>query len=294
MNRIAPAVIAACVLIGPTHVTGQSAPPTATSARAQRSAAPSQRQAGQFRVCADPENMPFSSRTLAGFENKLATLLAADFGTTPSYIWWGQRQGFIRNTMNATLAEGRCNIMMGVPVGYDLVRTTKPYYRSTYVFVAPKKNRPAIRSLDDPALKKMRIGVHLLGNDYENPPPVHELGKRHIVDNVVGFNTFYSAENPPSAIVDAVANGTIDIAIVWGPVAGYYAARQKVPLDVTPVPTAKGDLPFAFDIAMGVKKGDDALHARLEQLLERRRPEIAKLLAEYAVPLVEPAKGPRK
>src|SRR5688572_25972271 len=150
--------------------------------------------------------MPFSTQKLEGFENRIAALLAKDFGTTPAYVWWGQRQGFIRNTMNATLAEGRCNIVMGVPAGYDLVRTTKPYYRSTYVFVAPKKGR-AIRSLDDPALKKMRIGVHLLGNDYENPPPVHELGKRHIVDNVIGFNTFYSAENPPSAIVDAVASG---------------------------------------------------------------------------------------
>ena len=134
--------------------------------------------------------------------------------------------------------------------------------------------------------------MHLLGNDYENPPPVHELGKRHIVDNVVGFNTFYSAENPPSAIVDAVANGKIDIAIVWGPVAGYYAARQRVPLEVTQIPSKPGDLPFAFDISMGVRKGDDALHARLEQLLERRRPEIARLLTEYSVPLVEPGSIP--
>lgn len=238
-------------------------------------------------MCADPENIPFSSRTLAGFENKLATLLATDFGTTPAYIWWGQRQGFIRNTMNATLAEGRCDIVMGVPAGYDLVRTTKPYYRSTYVFVTVKNKRPAIRSLDDPALKKLRVGVHLLGNDYENPPPVHELAKRGIVDNVVGFNTFYSAANPPSAIVDAVAGGTIDIAIVWGPVAGYFASRQRVPLELTPVPSGKGDLPFAFDIAMGVKKGNDALHARLEQVLDRRRPEIARLLAEYGVPVLE-------
>jgi quinoprotein dehydrogenase-associated probable ABC transporter substrate-binding protein len=237
--------------------------------------------------------MPLSSRTLEGFENKLATLIASDFGTTPTYIWWGQRHGFIRNTMNATLAEGRCEIVMGVPVGYDLVQTTKPYYRSTYVFVAPKSRRPAIRSLDDPALKKLRIGVHLLGDDYENPPPVHELAKRGIVQNVVGFNTFYSAENPPSAIVDAVANGKIDIAIVWGPVAGYFAARARVPLTVTEIPSAKGDLPFAFDIAMGVKKGNAALHARLDQELERRRPEIAKLLAEYAVPVVE-ARGAAK
>jgi quinoprotein dehydrogenase-associated probable ABC transporter substrate-binding protein len=283
MVRIGLALLCVSLVVCPALIAGQTPAPS----RGAQPPAAQRGQAAQFRVCADPENMPFSSRALEGFENKLAALLAADFGTTPSYIWWGQRQGFIRNTMNATLAEGRCEVVMGVPAGYDLVRTTKPYYRSTYVFVSLRSRRLAIRSLDAPALKTLKIGVHLIGNDYENPPPVHELGKRHIVDNVVGFSTFYSAENPPSAIIEAVTKGTIDVAIVWGPVAGYFAARQRVPLEIVPIPSGKGDLPFEFDIAMGVRKGNDALHARLEQLLERRRPEIARLLAEYSVPLVE-------
>jgi quinoprotein dehydrogenase-associated probable ABC transporter substrate-binding protein len=188
--------------------------------------------------------------------------------------------------MNATLEEGRCDIVMGVPAKYDVVRTTTPYYRSTYVFVYPR-GKPAIASLDDPALKKMKIGVHLLGADYTNPPPVHELSKRGLVDNVVGFSTFYSADNPPSAIVDAVASGRIDVAIVWGPAAGYYASRQRIPLELTPVPSGKGDLPFTFDISMGVKPGNDALRAKLEQILEKRRPDIRKILAEFHVPMVE-------
>ncbi len=296
MVRLGLAVFCVCTAVCPTLVGGQTTASPRGQQRgdgragqraAQPPASPAATTSGSFRVCADPENMPFSSKALTGFENKLATLLATDFAAMPTYIWWGQRQGFIRNTMNATLAEGRCDIVMGVPVGYDLVRTTRPYYRSSYVFVQAKNTRAAIRSLDDAALKKLRVGVHLIGNDYENPPPVHELAKRGIVDNVVGFNTFYSAANPPSAIVDAVASGTIDIAIVWGPVAGYFASRQRVPLTLTPVPSGKGDLPFAFDIAMGVKKGNDALHARLEQLLERRRPEITRLLAEYGVPVLE-------
>ena len=117
---------------------------------------------------------------------------------------------------------------------------------------------------------------------------MHELGKRDIVDNVVGFNTFYSAENPPSAIVDAVATGTIDVAIVWGPVAGYFAARQKVPLAGHADSVGPGDLPFAFDIAMGVKKGNDALHARLQQALTRHgSAEIEQILKEFNVPLLE-------
>ena len=241
---------------------------------------------GGFRVCADPNNMPASNEKQEGFENKIATLLAKDFGTTPTYIWWGQRRGFIRNTMNATLKQGRCDIVIGVPAQYDLVRTTAPYYRSTYVFVYPKSRKTRISSLDDPQLKKLKIGVHLIGDDYENPPPVHELGKRHIVDNVVGFNTFYSDENPPSAIVDAVAKGTIDVAIVWGPIGAYYAARQKVPLAVTPIPSKPGDLPFAFNMTMGVKKGNDALHGRIEALLQQRRPEIEQILKEFNVPLL--------
>src|SRR4029453_12432907 len=140
------------------------------------------------------------------------------------------RRGFIRNTMNATLQEGRCDVVIGVPERYDLVSTTPPYYRSTYVFVYPKGKGMTVNSLADPVLKKMKIGGHLLGDDYTNPPPVHELSKRGVVDNVVGFSTFYSAENPPNAIIDAVASGKVGVAIVWGPAAGYFVKQQTVAL----------------------------------------------------------------
>src|SRR5262245_36425944 len=247
----------------------------------------------QFRVCADPDNLPFSNRRLEGFENKIANLIAGELGQTPSYVWWGQRRGFIRNTMNASLKESRCDVVIGVPKGYDLVRTTKPYYRSTYVFVYPKSKGFQLHSLDDPILKKLKIGVHLLGDDYENPPPVHELSKRGIVDNVVGFDTFYSPTNPPSKIIDAVASGKVDVAIVWGPAAGYFAARERVPLEVVPVPSGKTDLPFAFDISLGVRKGDDALRAQLEEILDRKQVEIQKILKDNGVPLLERKAGAR-
>jgi quinoprotein dehydrogenase-associated probable ABC transporter substrate-binding protein len=244
-------------------------------------------QAKPLRVCSDPENMPFSNQKLEGFENRIASLLAKELGTTVSYIWWGQRRGFIRNTMNATLQEGRCDVVIGVPEGYDLVSTTPPYYRSTYVFVYPKGKGLAVKSLDDPVLKKLKIGVHLLGDDYTNPPPVHELSKRGVVDNVVGFATFYSADNPPSTIIDAVASGKVDLAIVWGPIAGYFASRQRVALELVPVPSGKGDLPFAFNISMGVKKGDEALKARVEAVRRERSAEITAILKEYGVPLIQ-------
>jgi mxaJ protein len=251
---------------------------------------------GHFRVCADPENMPFSNQKQEGFENRIADLIAKDFGATPTYVWWGQRRGFIRNTMNATLEEGRCDIVIGVPANYDLVRTTRPYYRSTYVFVYPRGKGPAVKSLDDPVLKKLKIGVHLLGDDYTNPPPVHELSKRGIVGNVVGFSTFYSTENPPSAIIDAVASGRLDIAIVWGPVAGFFAKRQRIAMELVPIPSGKGDLPFEFGISMGVNKkpGNEALGAQLQQVLDKRQSEITKILQDFGVPLVASHVAPRK
>ena len=241
----------------------------------------------QFRVCADPENFHFSNRELEGFENKIATLIAKELGAAPTYIWWGQRRGFIRNTMKATLKEARCDVVIGVPKGYDLVRWTKPYYRSTYVFVYPQGKGFQIKSLDDPILRRLKIGVHLLGDDYENPPPVHELAKRGLVDNVVGYDTFYSRENPPSRIIDAVASGEIDVAIVWGPAAGYFAKQQPVPLELVPVPSVKGDLPFTFDISMGVREGDEELKAQLEKVLDRKQAEIRKILEDYGVPLMD-------
>jgi mxaJ protein len=241
----------------------------------------------QFRVCADPENFPFSNRQLEGFENKIADLIAKELGASPTYIWWGQRRGFIRNTMKATLKEARCDVVIGVPKGYDLVRWTKPYYRSTYVFVYPQSKGFQIKSLDDQILRRLRIGVHLLGDDYENPPPVHELAKRGLVDNVVGYDTFYSRENPPSRLIDALASGEIDVAIVWGPAAGYFAKQQHVPLELVPVPSGKGDLPFAFDISMGVRQGDEELKTKLEKVLDRKQAEIRKILEDYGVPLMD-------
>jgi quinoprotein dehydrogenase-associated probable ABC transporter substrate-binding protein len=244
-------------------------------------------QKAPFRVCSDPENLPFSNRKLEGFENKIADLIAKELGTTPSYIWWGQRRGFIRNTMFATLKEARCDIVIGIPEGDDEVLTTRPYYRSTYVFVYPKGKGLQIKSLDDPILKKMKIGVHLLGDDYTNPPPVHELSKRGMVDNVVGFDTFYSSQNPPNKIIDAVASMQIGVAIVWGPAEGFYVKQQAVPLEMVPVPSGKTDLPFAFNISMGVRPGDVAMKARLEKVLDSKQVEIRKILTDYGVPLLD-------
>lgn len=241
---------------------------------------------GVLRVCADPNNLPFSNERGEGFENRIAGLLAADLGAELQYTWWAQRRGFFRNTLRA----GACDVVVGVPASFELALTTTPYYRSTYAFVYRKDRRLGVRSFDDAALKNLKIGVQVVGDDGANTPPAHALAARGIIQNVRGYTLYgdYSRPSPPARIVEAVAAGEVDLGVVWGPQAGYFARRQRVPLEVVPV-SPRIDLPFlpfVYDISMGVRRGDEALLADLERFLERRRPDIERILEEYGVPRV--------
>jgi quinoprotein dehydrogenase-associated probable ABC transporter substrate-binding protein len=236
-----------------------------------------------LRVCADPNNLPFSNDRQEGFENALARLLATDLERPLAYVWWPQRRGFIRNTLNA----GACDVVMGVPAGFDLALTTRAYYRSSYVFVSLRSRNLRLQSLDDPRLRSLRVGVQMIGDDFANSPPAHALSSRGIVSNVVGYSVLgdYSQANPPARIVEAVSKGDVDAAIVWGPLAGFFAARAPAPLALVPVsPERDGVLPFAFDISMAVRRSDDALKARLDAFLERRHAAIDAILRSYGVP----------
>jgi mxaJ protein len=240
----------------------------------------------ELRVCADPNNLPFSNRREEGFENRLADLLAHELGAKVSYSWQAQRRGLIRNTLGADA----CDVLMGFPAGAGGVLTTRPYYRSSYAFVYRKDRGLSIRSLDDPLLRKLKIGVQLVGDDYANTPPVHALGRRGIVKNLVGFRVVgdYSEQNPPARIIDAVAAGQVDLAIAWGPLAGYFAKRASVPIEVVPlVPEVDPPgLRFAFDISLAVRKGNEVLKLRLDSVLVRRKSSIDSLLGAYGVPLL--------
>jgi mxaJ protein len=172
-----------------------------------------------------------------------------------------------------------------------MLRTTKPYYRSTYVFVTPP-DLPPIASLDDPALRKLKIGVHLIGDNGVNVPPAHALARRGIIANVRGYSIYgdYRDSNPPAQLIEALVAGDIDVAIAWGPLAGYFAARQNPPLRVTPVePQRDGVFPMTFAIAMGVRRGDDAFRREIEVALAHKRPQIDAILSEYHVPRVHAA-----
>jgi mxaJ protein len=238
-----------------------------------------------LRVCADPNNMPFSNRAEQGFENAIASLVARDFGRPLAYHWAPQRRGFIRNTLNAR----RCDLVIGVPARYAPVATTRPYYRSAYAFVTRRDRHVRIASFDDARLRKMTIGVQVTGDDYANPPAAQALAVRDLAQNVRGYTVYgdYSQPDPQRALVDAVASRTVDVAVVWGPLAGYYARQQKTPLDVVPVSVDREGpgVVFAFDITMGVRKDDTALLRAVDEVIARRRAEITRILREYGVPL---------
>jgi len=239
--------------------------------------------ARELRVCADPNNLPFSNERGEGFENKIAELIADELGVTLSYTWWAQRRGFIRNTLNT----GSCDLVTGTTNGIEMLRTTLPYYRSGYTFVT-RQDGPKVSSLDDPILHNLRIGIQLVGEDGANPPPSEALARRGIVDNVRGYLVYgdYREQNPAAAIMDAVAKGEIDVAIVWGPVAGYFAGRESVPLKIALV-TPQNDgprVPMVFDINMGVRRDDPTLRDEINAALSKLRPKIDAVLANYGVP----------
>jgi len=246
---------------------------------------------GELRVCADPDNLPFSNQRQAGFENKIAKRLADDLRMRLVYTWQKQRQSFIRQTL---LAE-RCDVVMGVPYGLERVRSTRPYYRSGYVFVTARRRHLALKSLDDPLLRTLKIGLHAIGKDGSNTPPANALARRGMAANIVGFSMWgeASVKNPQGQIVDAVAQGQIDAAIVWGPIGGFFANRYGKALVVEPVPDDAGmpSMPFAFDIAIGVRKGEEAFAAQLEASVQRNRREIHDILTAYHIPLIEPVTG---
>ena len=210
--------------------------------------------------------------------------IARDLGADLEYFWWPQRRGFVRNTLNA----GMCDVIPGVPAQYDPVLTTRPYYRSGYVAVSRRADGLHVTTFDDPALSRLRIGVQLIGDNGVNTPPAHALARRHIIDNVRGFPVYgdYRQADPPARIVDAVASGDIDVGLVWGPLAGYFVQRSAVPLALVPV-SPRVDLPylpFVFDIAMGVRRGDTTFRAQLNEILERRQPAIDSILDAFGVP----------
>jgi mxaJ protein len=231
-----------------------------------------------LRVCADPDNLPYSRDDGSGFENRIAQLAADDLKLPLEYEWLPDRRGFVRKTLGAQ----KCDVIIGVPVQFERTATTHPYYRSSYVLVERARDTVPIVSLDDPRLSRLRIGVQLIGNDLAASPPGELLAHHGHTANVRGFPI---AGDTPSAqrAVDALAGGEIDAALLWGPQAAYFARRSPVPMRIARI-EAPPEAHFEFAIAMGVRRADKDLRERLDDFIRRRQPDIDRILAEYGVP----------
>ncbi len=289
-SAVTAALLAAGLLVANLVTPGEAAPLKTMRAAATPEVTVTPAPHARLRVCSDPNNLPFSNRARQGFENKVIELVAKDLDAEVTYLWWPQRRGFIRKTLNAS----RCDVWPGIATGVELAATTTPYYRSTYEFVTRASAHLEHLTLDDPRLRIDRIGVQMVGNDAMNTPPAHAIASRGITSNVHGYMIYgdYGRPNPPAAIVAAVADGGIDIALVWGPVAGYFAHRSRVALRLEAV-TPAGDprWPMTFDISMAVRRRDRKLLDQINVVLERERSAIDAILRRYHVPL-EPLSAP--
>ena len=251
---------------------------------------PAKREA--LRVCQDPNNLPFSNVDGEGIENKLAELFGRALGLPVTYYSFPQRLAFIRNTLRYKLPgeDYPCDIVMGIPVGYDQVSVTKPYYRSTYALVFPQgKGMDQVKSADDflkldaATLAKLRIGV------YDRSPASDWLSRHNLLEQGVPYQIMNAdpKQYPGEIIEKDLAAGKLDVAIVWGPIAGYFAKRVKAPtLTVVPLKSEPG-VNLAFQMAMGVRYGEREWKQQIEGLLESQRPGIEAILREYAVPVVD-------
>jgi mxaJ protein len=235
-----------------------------------------------LRVCGDPDNLPFSNNKGEGFENKIAEVVARDLGLTLTYYWWPHQRGLVRNTLRA----GTCDVLVSIPKGYDPVLWTKPYYRSAYVLAQLNTNGRKITSLDDPALKQLKIGTHA------GSPPFDALAERGLSGSLVTYPLFFDPRvtdpaRRPAKLLEDVVTGEIDVAVAWGPMAGYFAKTSAAKTSLTLAPLAdEPTVPMTYEFSMGVAKGNQALKQQLEEALGRHQAEIAKILDDYGVPLL--------
>lgn len=244
-----------------------------------------------LRVCADPNNLPYSNMQQQGFENHLAQMAARDLGRSVEYVWISRRGGDLK-----ALTAGVCDVVMGTASAVTAVPVTHPYYRSTYVFVSRRGRSTTIRSFNDPRLKRSRIGLEqILGADDADVPPARALAGRGLLRNIAWYRLRpnFIQPNDGDVLLRAVQHGDVDVAIAWGPVAGYYA-RKDPALELTPVsPQSEHSVAYAFDISMGVRPGDQNLSMKLDAFVMRRKSEIRGLLRSYGVPLMQPAAAAR-
>ena len=236
--------------------------------------------ATKFRVCADPDNLPYSNKAGEGFENKIAELLAGELEREVTYTWYPSTVGFVRNTLAARV----CDVVIGTTIVNELMQNTNPYYRSTYALIQRADAEVKVTNLDNPSLKDMKIG------GVANTPPITMLAQRGLLGNLTPYQLMADTrhDHPAADMVKDVASGEIDIALVWGPIGGYFAKQADGAMVVTPL-AADGDSPMRLDfrISMGLRRGEPIWKEQLNGLLREQKPAIEAILLDFGVPLLD-------
>ncbi|MGI9435230.1 MAG: quinoprotein dehydrogenase-associated putative ABC transporter substrate-binding protein [Geminicoccaceae bacterium] len=234
----------------------------------------------KFRVCADPNNLPYSNEAGEGFENKIAELLAGELGREVTYSWYPSTVGFVRNTLAARV----CDVVIGVPTTNELMQNTNPYYRSTYALVQQADAEVKVTALDDPALQSMRIG------GVANTPPITLLAQEGLITNLAPYQLMADTrfDHPAEQMIHDVESGEIDVAVVWGPIGGYFAKQADGALLVTPLSAEEGSLVrLDFRMSMGIRRGEPVWKGQLNELLKEQAAAIEAILMDYGVPLLD-------
>jgi quinoprotein dehydrogenase-associated probable ABC transporter substrate-binding protein len=233
-----------------------------------------------LRVCADPRNLPFSNEKGEGFENKLAELLAEKLQKKLDYMFFPQATGFVR----MTLAAHRCDVIMGFPQGDDLVQGTNPYYRTAYALVTKQgSGLEDVATLEDGRLKGKHIGI------VAGTPPATNMAANGLMTNAKPYPLMIDTriDSSAAAMIKDMMSGEIDAAVLWGPMAGYYAKQASPPLHVTPLVKETSGPRLAYRIGMGVRPADQNWKRLLNRLIQENQPTINKILLDYGVPLLD-------
>jgi quinoprotein dehydrogenase-associated probable ABC transporter substrate-binding protein/PQQ-dependent catabolism-associated CXXCW motif protein len=232
-----------------------------------------------LRVCADPNNLPFSNDRGEGFENEIAELLAARLGVPVRYTWHPETMGFVRNTLRAYL----CDVVMGAGSASELLQNTNPYYHSTYVLAYRTADGEQFADLASPAMQDARIGV------IAGTPPASLLMQRNLLGQTRSYHLMVDTRyySPGRDMMADLAAGEIDVALIWGPIAGYWAERQDEPITMVPLRSDQPGLRLDFRISMGIRPNEPDWKRELNDLIRELQPEITAILERYGVPLLD-------
>lgn len=240
----------------------------------------------ELRVCADPRNLPFSDEAKEGFENRIAAVIGADLELPVSYVWFPQVIGFVRNTLRAR----ECDLVMGAVSGDSIMDSTNPYYHTGYMLVTRTTDNISATSIGDPSLRDLRFGV------IAATPPTDLLLRHDLMGKMQAYSLRVDTRvsNPAREMLQDLADGKIDVALVWGPVAGYAIKQDHLPLTARFIDPEPGAPRLDYRIAMGVRAGEPEWRRRINQAIGRHGPEITAILAEYGVPQLDAQGRPAK